>query len=207
MPRDHVVKVGDDWVDGMLVGKAAALAEWSIRKEIDDPEFERLIGRLQQKRYWANLDPETKARIRSYREQWKEENREQYRAAVRNAKRRGRADGARWYENEKCRKREKFKKNDTQRMRKEVYTCVVCGAQWCIARGRIPSRRPKYCSQPCRSKANYERGKTRGAPWARRDKQAARAGVCSGCGGPTSRAGGRCAQCAGGKRGGLVSNG
>ena len=107
MPVGHTVRVGDDWVDGFQVGRAAALSEWAIRKEIDDPEFERLIVNLRQKKRWAELDEETKLRYIAYRKRWREENPERYRAAVNNAKRLGRANNAKWWENEKARKRTK----------------------------------------------------------------------------------------------------
>lgn len=57
MPVGHTIKVGDDWVDGFLIGKAAAMSEWALRKEIDDPEFERLCRRLY-KRKWARENHE-----------------------------------------------------------------------------------------------------------------------------------------------------
>lgn len=44
MPVGHTVKIGNDWLDGFQIGRAAALSEWAIRKEIDDPDFKRLCG-------------------------------------------------------------------------------------------------------------------------------------------------------------------
>lgn len=49
MPRDHIVKVGDDWLDGMLVGRAAALSDWAFRKE--QREFAQIVQRLQNRNY------------------------------------------------------------------------------------------------------------------------------------------------------------
>lgn len=162
MPRDHTVKVGNDWVDGMLVGRAAAISEWRMRKEIDDPAFKRLIWRLYARNRWARLDPNLKAKARAYRDRWRRENKERYQAAVNRARRRGRKNGAVWWKREKARKRKRFAAEQTAKFRREVHTCVVCGAQWCIAFGRIPSRRPKYCSQPCRARANYLRMRKKG---------------------------------------------
>lgn len=197
MPRGHTVKVDGDWCDGFLVGRAAALAEWRLRKEIDDPEFERLIDCLRQKRYWANLSPEERARHIAYRKQWRKDNPERYRAAVREAKQRGRKRGAAWYENEKARRRAKRAVAAEKRRHETVYTCVepTCGAQWSIGLGPLPQVAPKYCSTRCSSKANHRRGKAAGKPWAKRDKTAARAGACA-CGAPTSRKGAKCAECA-----------
>jgi hypothetical protein len=42
---------------GFQVGKAAAMAEWRARKEIDDPEFQRLVWRLQAQKLLAEQRP------------------------------------------------------------------------------------------------------------------------------------------------------
>ena len=194
MPTGHTVKIGEDWVDGFLVGKAAALSEWSLRKEINDPEFERLIDCLRQKRYWANLPPEKKAWHLAYRKKWREENKERYDACVLAAKRRGRKQNAAWYRNERVRRRAKEAALTAER-RKEVYTCVVCDAQWCIAFGRVPTQRPKYCTQSCRGRANYLRAKAAGAPWAKHNKAASRCGTCGECGGVCDTRAKRCSGC------------
>jgi hypothetical protein len=190
------VQVGGDWTDGFLVGKAAAISDWRLRKEINDPEFERLIDCLRQKRYWANLSPEERARHCAYRKKWREDNPERYRAAVREAKRRGRKRGAAWYENEKARRRAKRAAAAEKRRHETVYTCIepTCGAQWCIGIGRLPQCPPKFCSGKCRAKHNHQKGRAAGKPWAKRDKTAARAGTCA-CGAATSRKGARCAAC------------
>lgn len=205
MPRDHTVKVGDQWMDGMLVGRAAAIAEWSIRKEIDDPAFRLLCRRLSWRKYakarLARMTTEEKARIAEYKRVWRARNRDRCNARDAATKRQARARGAKWYKNER-RRRKRNEETERKERRKQVYTCVVCGAQWCIGLGRIPTTPPKYCSQPCRARANYERGKARGAPWAQRGKDSKRAGECVQCGQPASRKGRKCSDCAAGAKAG-----
>lgn len=152
MPRDHVVKVGDDWVDGMLVGRAAALAEWSIRKEIDDPEFKQLCERLRWRNYakkkWARLSPEEKRKINAYREEWRRQHPERCREISREAQRRRRQDKKK-RDKDNAARRAEFQRKTQIRRSETVYICAECGAQWCQL-GRIPSRPPKYCSRVCR---------------------------------------------------------
>jgi hypothetical protein len=179
MPRGHTVKVGNDWVDGMLVGRSAAIAEWSMRKEIDDAEFELLCKRLRwrkwQKERWVKLPPEKKAEIYAYRKKWKEENYEQYREVVNKAKCAWRKRKARAYVQSLKKKREKYAREEHQELRERVHTCAECGVQWCYSGlFRLPPRPAKYCRQSCRSRANHKRGKAAGKSWAKRDKASRR---------------------------------
>lgn len=151
---------------GFLTGKAAAVAEWRFRQEVNDPTFRRLVWRLQAAKYWRAKNPASKARIMAYRARWRETHREQYNAACAKAKRKRRA-------NPKIREAENAERRATraiesQKRRAEtVYTCRVCGSYWSPV-GRLPTRPPTYCGTACSSRANYLRGKARGATWALR---------------------------------------
>ena len=160
--------------DGFLTGKAAAIADWRFRKERNDPEFRRLIWRLQAKKYWAAKDPDRKAAIVAYREKWREEHRELHNAYSRKAKRKRRSNPE-IRAAEIAEKRAKRAVGRQQRRAATVYTCQVCGTQWSPL-GRLPSRPPSYCPNgaACRSKANYQRGKADGKPWALRNEAAIR---------------------------------
>lgn len=87
MPVGHTVKIGNDWADGYLIGKAAALSEWRLRKEINDPEFERLCLQLY-KAKWARenrgrLYPRMLENSRRYRARHPERLRESSRRSKR----------------------------------------------------------------------------------------------------------------------------
>ena len=168
MPREQIVNIGGDWVDGMLVGRQAALAEWRLRKEIDDDDFVHLVWRLQARKYWKAKNPTSRARILEYRRQWRLQHIDRFRASVRAAKLRRRADPLKRAHDNAMRRQLRASKS-AERRAALVYTCVVCGAQWSKP-GRIPPVPPKYCSQSCRGKANYARGKAQGKAWAMRDK-------------------------------------
>ncbi len=166
MPRDHTVKIGGDWSDGFLVGKAAALSDWAFKKEhIDGLDFRRLVWRLQAKKYWAAKNPISKARIKEYRRQWRLQHKAHCQRLTRDWKREARKDPA--YRAKQAAAHRAATAIKSQKRRAElIYTCVVCGAQWCRL-GRIPARPPKYCGQRCRSRANYLRAKAAGKPWTR----------------------------------------
>ena len=142
---------------GFLTGKAAAIADWRFRKEQKDPEFRRLVWRLQAKKYWAEKDPARKAAIVAYRERWREEHRELHNAYSRKAKRK-RRNNPEIRAAEISAKRAKRAAASQRRRAATVYTCEVCGSQWSPI-GRIPTQPPKYCEQRCASKAAYARAK------------------------------------------------
>lgn len=50
------------------------LRDWEIARV--DRDFERLVWRLQAKKYWAAKAPERKARIKAYRAQWQRDHRD-----------------------------------------------------------------------------------------------------------------------------------
>lgn len=129
----------------------------------------KLSWRKHAKKWWANATPEQKAKVYAYRQQWAREHWDSVLESGRRAKRKRRARPGIWAAElaEKKRKRELARQ---QRRAELVYTCDVCGAQWCQL-GRIPARPPKYCTQPCRARANYRRGKAAQKPWAMRTKQ------------------------------------
>lgn len=145
---------------GFLVGKSAALADWQFRKLQNEGDFQRLVWRLQAKKYWAAKDPERKARIRAYRAQWAKDNAERYREAVNACKRRRRTKPE-VREAEAAERRAKRAEATQRRREQTVYTCRVCGSYWSPL-GRLPARPPTYCSQPCRSRENYRRARARG---------------------------------------------
>jgi hypothetical protein len=168
MARGKMVKVGDDWVDGFQVGRQAAMADWEFRRGKEARDFQRLVWRLQAKKYWANKNPESKARIQEYRREWARKHRERMNEYSRKAKKKLRAN-SKYRAKELAKKRAKHAEKSAAMRADRVYTCVVCGAQWCQL-GRIPSRPPKYCTQSCRGRANYQRGKAAGKAWAARGK-------------------------------------
>lgn len=158
---------------GEIGARELRLREWaSLRGERDEPAptplaFKRLVWRLQAKKYWRAKNPESKAKIIAYRKAWAEVHKEQYRAAVNAAKRRRRAHPEIRAE-EAAEKRARRAVKTRARRDATVYSCAVCGVQWSPVGGRLPSRPPKYCTQPCRSRANYRRGRAQGKAWALR---------------------------------------
>lgn len=143
---------------GFQVGRAAALSDWRARREgTKDPAFQRLVWRLQARKYWGAKNPASKARIRAYRKQWAETNKERYREAVNRCRRRLRANPEYWAR-ELAAKRARHAAKSAERRAATVYTCETCGHQWGPDPAkRIPTRPPKYCSTRCRSKAQYQR--------------------------------------------------
>lgn len=123
-----------DEVDGgMLVGRAAALAEWRHRKEKD--EFRRLVASLSATK-WAKENPERRKAnaLRFWRKYWpRVKDRE-------NAK-------------DRARRLETYKANPT------VYRCQECGAEFCRApwyRTRSGVK-PSFCTHACWSRHRYHR--------------------------------------------------
>jgi hypothetical protein len=153
----------DGHPDGYQIGKSAALLDWQHKREACD--FEKLVGRLQARKYWANKNPLSKARIKAYRRAWQVAHREQMNACSRASKARRRRD-PKVRAAEAAEKRRARELKHTLRLAETVYMCAVCGTQWHPS-GRIPSQKPKYCSQRCRGKGQYEAAKARKAPWLR----------------------------------------
>lgn len=139
------------------------LREWfSVREAGEKPrDFKRLVWRLQQRRVWAKKAPEKKAKIYDYRRAWAKRNKERVLECAREHKRKRRAAKIGWAKDEVAKKRAVRAIASQKRRAELVYTCVVCGAQWCKL-GRIPPRPPKYCSQACDSRAGYLRAKAAG---------------------------------------------
>ena len=132
------------------------LREWMAAPP--DEDFQRLIWRLQARKYWQAKNPESKARILEYRRQWAKDHPEQVRASMLASKRRF---NARNRERLVAEKRAKYAAKSQARREATVYVCQLCGAEWCQI-GRIPSRPPKFCSQPCKSRIGYLRAKAAG---------------------------------------------
>jgi len=155
--------------------RAQGIHDWLIKREDPrrDPEFRRLVWRLRAKKHWAEKSPEKKSAIREYRKQWYEDNKDHCNEMAAKWKREARKDPT-YREAENEEKRARRAAETEHRRRSIVYTCEQCGAQWSFFKGRIPSRTPKYCSQSCASRANYERGKATGKRWAKRDKASRR---------------------------------
>ena len=130
------------------------MGDWLVlgsRQERD--EFQRLIWRLQARKHWKAKDPERKARILAYRRQWALDHPERVKEYMRKAKAKRRDSGATAKESRKRRAKKR-----AERIESIVYTCTVCGQRWQPDPSRrLPSRRPKYCSQRCRSRAANQR--------------------------------------------------
>jgi len=121
MGRGHTVQVAGEWVDGYLVGKAAAMAEYAWKRE--KREFAALCMRLYRRnwaRRWRQLNPE---RARSIYRRWQANHREQIRASDRARRVRRRA------------------------MNPILCCCAQCSQSWEITRGR----RSRFCSRHCRN--------------------------------------------------------
>ncbi len=138
----------------------------------EEREFAQLCRRLSwskfAKKWWATATPEQKAKVYSYRQKWARENWQSVLESARRSKKKRRARPE-VRANEALAKREARMPARELRRAELVYTCATCGVQWCQL-GRIPSRPPKYCTQSCRARANYLRGKASGANWAKRTK-------------------------------------
>jgi hypothetical protein len=163
MSTRHLQEHGVTWDEdgqpqGFQVGRAAALLDWQARREgTQDPEFKRLVWRLQARNYWAAKAPERKARIYQYREEWRRRNYEHVRA-LHNAWRRARRADPEYWARELAKKRARHAAKSAARRAATIYTCEVCGKQWGPdPKKRIPTNPPKYCSTRCHSKAQYRR--------------------------------------------------
>jgi hypothetical protein len=178
--RNQLALHGVTWTEdgapaGFLVGKAAALSDWRIRKEIEDPEFQHLVWRLQARKYWRAKNPASKARIYEYRREWRRRNYDRYRAAVNACRRRLRANPEYWAR-ELATKRARHALKSATRRAATVYTCLWCGAKFGPdPKKRIPTRPPQYCPRPrqCIRQAWWARNKARilAARKAKRSKQ------------------------------------
>lgn len=153
---DALSTLGIQWSDGApvgyQVGRNAALLDWQHRKE--ERDFDRVVRRLLARRYWQHKNPESKARIRAYCRQWHREHREHCLELVREWKRRVRKERPGYRARETARQRELRAMRRALLCAATVYTCVECGAQWSPV-GRIPSRKPLYCSTACGLRARY----------------------------------------------------
>jgi len=146
------------------------LREWfSLREEGEHSgDFERLVWRLRARKYWKQkkeTNPSSHRRILDYRKQWARDNKERYRKAVNEARRRGRKTlHSPGYVRERELKLKRRREERIARHAAAVFTCVVCGAQWCASLLKeLPrSNAPKYCMQKCRSRAGYLRAKAAG---------------------------------------------
>ena len=143
---------------GFQIGRSFAILEWRHKKEAE--EFQRLVWRLQARKYWAAKNPESKARIQAYRRQWALAHPEQVQGYNAKAKARLRSNPA-YREKEAATMRAKRAIATAERRANTVYTCAECGTRWSPVR-RIPSRPPKYCAQPCKSRAAYRRARAAG---------------------------------------------
>lgn len=149
---------------------------WTFQRRVETKAeeliFKRIVRRLQWRKFaakkWRTMSAEAKAAVVEYRKQWARDHPDVMRESSRAAKRRRRAKPK--IRNAENAKRRAQRAKETQRRRAElVYTCAVCGVQWCQL-GRIPAVAPRYCAQSCKSKASYQRGKAAGKAWALRKK-------------------------------------
>lgn len=84
MARGHIVKIGEDWVDGFGVGREASMRDYSFRKE--QREFKELVAKLSIRR-WQKRNPE---RLRAARRRWRQRHPEKNNANTLRAKRKAR---------------------------------------------------------------------------------------------------------------------
>lgn len=141
---------------GFLTGKAAALAEWQHKKLKNDPEFRRLIWRLQAKKYWATKPEERKKAIRAYRKAWAKARPDHLRLIYQRARRKRRSDPKKWRAELDAKK---AKREIARRAKRAatVYTCCDCGTQWSPGVGRLPARPPIRCPNRCRTPEKLEK--------------------------------------------------
>ena len=157
-PTDNRLSVaGVTWDDdgapvGFQIGKNAALLDWQHKREAK--EFQRLVWRLQARKYWAAKDPERKQRIYEYRRQWALDHPERVKEYNAKAKAKRRAD-PKVRAAEAREKRERRAVQSQKRRARTVYTCIVCGTQWSPV-GRIPSRPPHTCNNGARCKSRLQ---------------------------------------------------
>ena len=141
--------------------------EWfSLREEGEGPRtFKLLIKALQARRYWREASPERRARMVAYRKQWAAEHPEAVKKAVQECKRRQRKAKTPAFLREVANKRARRRRELVERHASAVYTCTVCGAQWCTAlHVQLPKKfKPKYCGSTCRGRACYSRRLARAA--------------------------------------------
>lgn len=129
------------------------LRDWEITRV--DRDFQKLVWRLQAKKYWAAKAPERKARIKAYRAQWQRDHRERMNELQRaRRKKNGRVYSAKELATRKAnRAAEKLARHAAA-----VWTCEVCGAQWCTPLHLgLPRFTPKWCSTAHKSRAATER--------------------------------------------------
>lgn len=102
MPVDHTIKIGEEWVDGFLIGKAAALSEWSLRKEIDDPEFKRLCKRLYKRNWYRKNNKRLRLRMLESCRQYRARYPERLKESSRRHKRKKREQNPRYFRCRDC---------------------------------------------------------------------------------------------------------
>lgn len=135
MTRTSTARLDVDYEDmktGFQSGRAAALSDWSFRKE--QKEFATVVNRLRVKK-WAKENPEKRRR---------NANRYASKPAV---KARQRAWQIR-------------RRHGALKARATVYVCVEpdCRAEWCRVPGTYRGGpTPRYCSSACSQRNRYQR--------------------------------------------------
>lgn len=132
---------------GFQVGKAAAVSEWRLRREIKDPEFARLVTRLRWERWRENLDPAERERQAQRMARWIRENPDKARLIWNRYKEKHR---------EQINKKNRAKRNKkhAETCARTTFVCLWCGFEWRPDPSRqMPRRRPKWCSGNCQMRA------------------------------------------------------
>lgn len=132
----------EDRRSGMLIGRQAALADWSFRKE--QRAFERQIKSLRAVK-WNREHPESK---RAHNQKWWARRPPEKKASDLAAKKR--------------------RRRAATAATAKVYRCRECGAEWCPAPwARGLAGRGEFCGNACRQRWRYQE-KTPGARRIRR---------------------------------------
>lgn len=133
MRREDDVDLDYSERNGFLTGKAAALADWSFRKE--DREFKKLCEKLYKRKWFQQIKAEggerwqrLRARLRATHIRWRENNRERSRELARKAA---------------------AKKRAKKRPVPPSVTCGVCGEKRRVRAARTDFARARWCSKKC----------------------------------------------------------
>lgn len=124
----------DEAQHGMLVGKAARLADWAFQREQED--FAAVVNRLRVKK-WAKENPEARKAI---------------------ARRYARKNRARQV------KQQKELRHARHRAEGKVYACPGCGARFCRLPGTARGIPPKWCMTACYTRTKYRAKAAASAP-------------------------------------------
>lgn len=119
----------NDLKTGFQSGKAAALSDWSFRKE--QAEFEKVVNRLRARK-WAKENPEQRREI-ALRYSRKPEVGDHQLALARQ------------------------RRLERHRAKAEVFACVECRVEFCLVKPKAGGRPRKYCTTACMLRERYQR--------------------------------------------------